>query len=89
VSHALASAWVKISGRAAMVTFDEVAPGTYAVTAFHDANDNRKVDKRWFGLPEEAWGVSNNVRPHVRAPRFDEATFELPGDGRKIEIHVD
>jgi len=88
VSHAIATAWVKVDHRAATVTFSGVQPGTYAVTAFHDANDNRKLDKRWFGLPKEAWGVSNNARPHLRAPRFDEASFQVSGAEQTIEIRV-
>ena len=27
-----------------------------------------------------AWGVSNNIRPMMRAPRFREAKFEIKGD---------
>ena len=52
--------------------------GTYAVAASHDANGNGRTDTNWVGIPTEAWGVSNNVRPRLRAPRFEEAAFELP-----------
>lgn len=89
VSHAIATAWVKIDHNAATTAFDDVQPGTYAVTVFHDENDNRTFDKRWFGLPTEAWGVSNNVRPHLRAPRFDEAAFHVAGAEQTIAIHVE
>lgn len=88
VSHAVATVWVKIEHQVATATFDDVRPGTYAATAFHDVNDNRKFDKRWFGLPKEAWGVSNDVRPNLRAPRFDEAAFQVSGADETIEIHV-
>jgi len=88
VSHAVATAWVTIDRRAATATFDDVQAGTYAVTVFHDENDNRTFDKRWFGLPKEAWGVSNNARPHLRAPRFDEASFQVTGDVQRIDIRV-
>ena len=53
-------------------------PGTYAVAVAHDENQNGETDKNWLGIPSEAWGVSNNVRPRLRAPRFEEAAFELP-----------
>lgn len=57
--------------------FEGLAAGRYAVAVSHDLNGNRRVDTGLFGIPVEAWGVSNNVRPALRAPRFDEAAFAL------------
>ncbi len=68
--------------------FDGLTPGTYAVAVSHAANDNGRTDTNFLGIPREAWGVSNNVRPSLRAPRFTEAAFEL-GDGQTtIEVDV-
>jgi uncharacterized protein (DUF2141 family) len=57
--------------------FDGIPYGTYAVSAMHDENMNLKVDTNFVGIPREGNGVSNNVRPAMRAPRFSEAIFEL------------
>ena len=57
--------------------FEGLAAGRYAVAVSHDLNGNRRVDTNLFGIPTEAWGVSNNVRPMLRAPRFEEAAFTL------------
>jgi uncharacterized protein (DUF2141 family) len=67
--------------------FPDVPAGRYAVAVSHDANGNRKLDTNLVGMPTEAWGVSNNARPTLRAPRFDEARFELV-DGRETVIDV-
>jgi uncharacterized protein (DUF2141 family) len=61
--------------------------GTYAAAVFHDENDNGHVDLNVFGIPTEAWGVSNNIRPKMRAPRFDEAFFKLD-DGEIVKLEV-
>ncbi len=37
----------------------------------------RSTDTPFPGIPREAWGVSNDVRPTLRPPRFDEAVFEI------------
>ena len=68
--------------------FDDLSPGIYAVSVSHDVNENGKVDTNFLGIPREAWGVSNNVRPSFRAPNFEEAQFEVRGD-TTIEITVD
>jgi uncharacterized protein (DUF2141 family) len=36
----------------------------------HDLNGNHKTGTNWVGLPLEPWGVTNNVRPILRAPKF-------------------
>ena len=83
IEHAIQEVYVPITDGTAQVTIDRLTPGQYAVTVYHDANDNGRFDKNWIGLPQEAWGVSNNVRPRLRAPRFEEAAFEL-GPGRHL-----
>lgn len=65
--------WQPASPGRVTCRFDGLAPGTYAVALSHDLNGNRITDTNFIGLPKEAWGVTNNGRPSMRAPRFDEA----------------
>ena len=69
--------------------FENLSAGQYAVSVSHDKNDNGKTDTNFFGIPKEAWGVSNNARPLMRAPEFDEAVFDLEIDETlNIEIAI-
>lgn len=79
--------WVKADVAGVACRFADVAAGTWAVSVSHDLNGNRKVDTNLLGIPTEAWGVSNNVRPMLRAPRFDEAAFKV-ADGQTVELDV-
>tara|TARA_Y100001970_G_scaffold227905_1_gene282115 strand:+ start:695 stop:1123 length:429 start_codon:yes stop_codon:yes gene_type:complete len=72
-----------------MCQFDNVSPGIYAASVSHDINGNGEIDTNFLGIPREAWGVSNNVRPPFRAPEFEEAQFEMRGDNKTIEITID
>jgi uncharacterized protein (DUF2141 family) len=76
---------VNLSGSTCV--FTNLVPGTYAVGVVHDMNGNEKVDTNLFGLPIEAWAVSNNVAPRLRAPRYDEAAFKLEKD-MQIELRL-
>jgi uncharacterized protein (DUF2141 family) len=70
--------------------FEDVKPGTYAVSASHDRNSNGKTDRNFVGIPTEPWGVSQNARPKMRAPKFDEAAFAVAeGQTVRIEIRVE
>ncbi len=69
--------------------FTGLGPGSYALAVSHDLNSNRKTDTNFVGMPKEDWGVSNNVRPRLRAPRFDEARFELKdGVSARLEVRI-
>jgi uncharacterized protein (DUF2141 family) len=89
-STAVQSQWVTATGSTATCRFPGVPAGRHAVSVAHDANGNRKVDTNLVGIPKEQWGVSNNIRPTMRAPRFAEAAFDVAeGAGeRVIEVRV-
>jgi len=64
--------------------FKEIPEGEYAAGIRHDENENGKLDKNFFGIPTEGWAVSKNVRPSLRAPRFEEAKFRWSQDTEMI-----
>ncbi|MEC9341416.1 MAG: DUF2141 domain-containing protein [Pseudomonadota bacterium] len=56
-------------------TFTGLAPGTYAVGAYHDANENGKLDANFMGMPTEDVGNSGEVA--LAKPGFEKSSFEL------------
>ena len=71
-----------------IVQVKDVPPGTYAVQVFQDANDNMKVDRSLFGIPEEGMGFSNDARFRFGPPRFAEAAIALPAAGARIVVRL-
>ena len=70
--------------------FTDITTGNYAVSVAHDENANKKVDTNFVGTPTQAWGVSNNIRPLMRAPRWHEAQFTLATEEKKtINIQLE
>ncbi|MBI2014291.1 MAG: DUF2141 domain-containing protein [Candidatus Rokubacteria bacterium] len=63
-------------------------PGLYAVAVYHDENGNGKFDRRWFGLPAEGFGVSNNPKFTLRAPSHAEAAFQVGRGLAVVEISL-
>lgn len=51
----------------------------YAVSVFHDANGNGRLDT-FLGVPREGFGFSNDPPIRRRAPRFDEAKIDVQGE---------
>ena len=58
----------------------ELPDGTYAVGVFHDVDGNQALSKNFLGIPEEPFGLSNNVRGRFGPPSFMEASFSLTRD---------
>ncbi len=79
--------WLAAEVAGVTCRFTDVPEGVWAVSVVHDLNGNHKVDTNLFGLPTEAWGVSNNARPLMRAPRFEEAAFKVAA-GQPVAIDI-
>lgn len=48
-----------------------------AVSAYHDENDNSRLDKSSFGIPTELYGFSKNPKRGFGPPKFGEAAIDL------------
>ena len=59
----------------------------YALTVFHDENENGQLDKNALGMPLEGYGVSNNARNRFRAPDWSKAKFRMR-DGKKLFVKL-
>ena len=82
--------WLAAETSEIMCKFTELSPGDYSLSVAHDENGNKKVDTNFVGMPTEAWGVSNNIRPLMRAPRWQEAQFSIgSGENKTINIQIE
>jgi uncharacterized protein (DUF2141 family) len=77
-----------ISGNESDCVFPHKAPGDYAATVFHDEDGSGKFKRNLVGIPKEGFGFSNNYRPTVRAPTWDEGKFNFPGGHKTITINI-
>jgi uncharacterized protein (DUF2141 family) len=57
--------------------FENLPAGTYAVSTFHDKNNNKELDTGMFGIPQEKYGFSNNASKPFSPPDFQQAAFQL------------
>jgi uncharacterized protein (DUF2141 family) len=63
-----------------IVALNGLPPGVYAIKTFQDENKDEKMDFNWLGIPLERFGFSNDAKPFLDQPSFDEAKFEVrPG----------
>lgn len=67
------------------IIFKEIPVGEYAITCYHDKNDNGKMDFASNGMPLEDYGASNNVF-NFGPPSYEDAKFTV--SDKKISIAI-
>jgi len=96
--YASADRWTEVGGQVAVCTapvrggtarcvLHAPGPGTYAFAYYHDADDDRVLDRDLAGIPQEAYGFSNDVRPLFGPPSFSSASFRV-GAGETYTARV-
>ncbi len=64
---------VKVTGDKATVVFEQIQNGEYALSVFHDENENGELDTNAIGIPKEGFAFGNNAMGTFGPPSFDKA----------------
>ncbi len=78
----------KVSSKRETFIFKNIPFDTYAVSVWHDQNDNEKIDTNIFGVPTEGLGASNNAKGRMGPPRFRNAAFKVDKKTQTISITI-
>lgn len=68
------------------ISFSDIVPGSYAVSVYHDENDNGSLDTGLFGIPKEPYGFSNN--PRSKKPKYQDCLFQVKSNGSNQTISL-
>jgi uncharacterized protein (DUF2141 family) len=75
---------VKASAEEVTVVFTNLKPGHYALSVYHDVNENNKMDSNFIGIPTEPYGFSNNVMGTFGPPSFENAKVKVEADTKSV-----
>ena len=75
----------EIKNNEATVTFIGIPAGEYAISTYHDENNNGKLDRNAMGIPSEDYAASNNAKGFMGPPAYKDAKFVI-GKDSKIAI---
>ena len=68
--------------------FENLNPGSYAVSVFHDANGDNEFNRNFVGMPAEGFGFSRNPEARTGPPEFGDAVFLVAGAETRIEVQL-
>ncbi|WP_343330645.1 DUF2141 domain-containing protein [Polaribacter staleyi] len=77
----------EIKNKKTVVIFKNLPKGVYAISSFHDINDNKKMDTNFIGIPKEPIGMSNNAKGFMGPPKYKDSKFNLETN-KTISIKV-
>ncbi|HWZ23250.1 MAG TPA: DUF2141 domain-containing protein [Cytophagaceae bacterium] len=79
----------KINKDNCSVTFENLPFGKYAISIYHDENNDKKFNKSWYGKPIEGVAVSNNAKGSITGPpSFEEAKFDFNAQKNNLIIKM-
>lgn len=88
IDEALYKGVMTVDADTLVFTIDSLAPGTYAIYAYHDKDMDGELDMHWYGPPSEKVGVSNNATGFAGPPGFDDASFLLGDEPLVLDIRL-
>jgi uncharacterized protein (DUF2141 family) len=65
--------------------FEDVKPGTYAISSLHDANENQRMDFQDSGMPKEDYVMSGNEMI-MGPPTFQDVKFEVVSEDLELNL---
>jgi len=76
-----------ITNKESNVVFNNIKPGTYAISCYHDQNSNQQLDFNSMGIPKEPIAASNDAKGFFGPPKFKDAKFEISDQNKKLIIN--
>jgi uncharacterized protein (DUF2141 family) len=65
----------RVSGSVALELL--LPPGEYALSVFHDLDNDTKLKSNFMGIPREPAALSNNAKPKFGPPKYKDAVFTI------------
>ena len=72
----------------ALLTFDNLEPGEYAVRLVHDENNNQKMDSNAFGLPTEGYAFSNEAVGNMGPPKYQDMVIVISKQDTEVTTNA-
>jgi uncharacterized protein (DUF2141 family) len=66
----------------------DLPAGTYAISLFHDEDNDGELKKNRVGFPLDAYGFSNNPTLFFGPPSFSNCSFTVSSTPVKVEIQL-
>ena len=88
LDKALRKVYITIINNKAVAVFENLDQGEYAVSVYHDENNDKVMNTNFLGIPKEGVGASNNAKGRFGPPKYKNAKFYFNGNSQTINISI-
>lgn len=67
----------EVKGNTVEIILQDMPKGNYAVSLYHDENNDKKCNTNILGVPTEPYGFSNGFRRRLFKPSFEDCKVEV------------
>lgn len=78
---------IKVDNNTATLIITDLPKGEYAVSMYHDENSDNECNRNFIGIPKEAYGFSNNIKPKMSAPKYKDCKFQF-SENKTLDIKL-
>jgi len=79
---------IPIKNKKATIILKGIEPGMYAISVFHDEDEDGEMKKNGIGLPLDKYGFSNDPTLIFGPPSFKKSSFEVKNKPIQVEINL-
>lgn len=79
---------VPTKDKKAVVYINDLDYGTYAISLFQDKNRDMKLNTNFIGVPTEPYAFSNNIKPKLSAPEYNQCVFQYDDNFSSMTIDL-
>ena len=80
------TAALSIENNSAIWNMESLPEGQYISIAYHDENENQKIDLGIMGIPAEGYAFSNNTVSEMGPPNPDQMLFDVKSDETTTQV---
>ena len=78
-----------IKDKSAILTFEKIPFGEYAIKIYHDEDNDNELDTNFLGMPVEEYGFSNDARGSFGPASWEDAKFLFQSAKDTLYMTVD
>lgn len=86
--HAFAKEFVPGQTGEVLVIWDNIPEGEYALAIYQDIDNSGKMKSNIFGYPKEPFAFSQNFRPKMSKPKFDQCKISINTSSNVFEVKL-
>lgn len=70
----------KVTENSVVIILNNMKKGDYALAIYQDVNSDNKCNMNFLGVPVEPYGFSQNYKPVLSKPKFNDCKVDLKSD---------